>query len=150
MSVDTKGLIKGNISPEEITNILQQKGYINVGIMRKDKMEVKECGTYYSSVITFDDKDDKRMIFVLYDTYQGDVKTLVNEGEDIDLNNIYTQISLGFWNNSEKIIKDIIDEYGGYIDVNDCDDIGYKPIKLDSKSNTRPVINVTMKDIYIR
>lgn len=133
MSVDTKGLIKGNISPEEITNILQQKGYINVGIMRKDKIEVKECRTCYSSVITFDDKDDKRMIFVLYDTYQGDVKTLVNEGEDIDLNNIYTQISLGFWNNSEKIVKDIIDEYGGYIDVNDCDDIGYKPIKLDFK-----------------
>ena len=133
MSVDTKGLIKGNISPEEITNILQQKGYINVGIMRKDKIEVKECRTCYSSVITFDDKDDKRMIFVLYDTYQGDVKTLVHEGEDIDLNNIYTQISLGFWNNSEKIVKDIIDEYGGYIDVNDCDDIGYKPIKLDFK-----------------
>ena len=133
MSVDTKGLIKGNISPEEITNILQQKGYINVGIMRKDKIEVKECRTCYSSVITFDDKDDKRMIFVLYDTYQGDVKTLVNEGEDIDLNNIYTQISLGFWNNSEKIVKDIIDEYGGYIDVNVCDDIGYKPIKLDFK-----------------
>ena len=133
MSVDTKGLIKGNISPEEITNILQQKGYINVGIMRKDKIEVKECRTCYSSVITFDDKDDKRMMFVLYNTYQCDVKTLVNKGEKIDLNNIYTQISLGFWNNSEKIVKDIIDEYGGYIDVNDCDDIGYKPIKLDFK-----------------
>ena len=59
-----------------------------------------------------------------------------------------TYLSLYLSASSVEIIKDIVIEFGGWIDENDCDDEPYYPIFKDADNNIKPIIYVTMEDIY--
>ena len=60
-----------------------------------------------------------------------------------------TTISLGRDKNSVDIIKTLVAQFGGgWIDENDCDDNDFYPIEMDADGNIKPVIYVTMEEIY--
>ena len=60
-----------------------------------------------------------------------------------------TSLSLGKWNSSVEIIKDIVTHFGGgWIDEDDCDSEDYYPIESNPDGSIKPVIKVTMQDIY--
>lgn len=148
MSVDTKGLLKGRIDIEEVANIIKNKFKTEYIKIEKEKdnvynIEGKEFRSEYGRIF-FTYKGDNRILSYYFSTSQSDIK----QHDEVNQENIYTQISLGYWGDSEKIITEIVKEYGGYIDKNDCDDIDYEPIEVDSNGNIIPVIHVTMTDIY--
>ncbi len=130
MSVDTKGLIIGEISPEEVTNILIQKGYDEVEIRRKNKLDLGESRTCYSSVIMFNCCGNYKLLHVLYDTCQTDINQDIKGGEKINPALEYTQLFIEYDENSEEIMKDVVSEFGGYIDSDDCDNKGYKLVQM--------------------
>ena len=45
-------------------------------------------------------------------------------------------------------MRDLVSQFGGWIDENDCDDEDYYPISKDTDGNITPVILVTMEEIY--
>lgn len=45
-------------------------------------------------------------------------------------------------------MRDLVLQFGGWIDENDCDDEDYYPISKDADGNISPVLLVTMEDIY--
>lgn len=148
MSVGTKGLLKGRIDIEEVANIIKNKFKTEYIRIEKEKdnvynIEGKEFRSEYGRIF-FNYKGDNRILRWGFSTSQSDIK----QHDEVNQENIYTQISLGYWGDSEKIITEIVKEYGGYIDKNDCDDIDYEPIEVDSNGNIIPVIHVTMTDIY--
>jgi hypothetical protein len=46
------------------------------------------------------------------------------------------------------IMNDIVTNFGGYIDRNDCDDIPYEPVIKNPDKTIKPVYHVSMQDIY--
>jgi hypothetical protein len=66
------------------------------------------------------------MLWVMYDS--------VNESDPID----GVLLSLGCHGSSIEIMKTILKEFGGYLDENDCDGIGYYPIEAENKNQPEP------------
>lgn len=128
MSVDTKGIIKGKVNPKEIYNIIcdlyDEEAIYNID---NENSRNEECG-----FICFKDGKDQRQIYVSTDTNEKwKEKYLLDSGIDKD----YVYLSLGMWNNSVEIISNIVKNFGGYIDENDCDEIGYVYIPKDKNYN---------------
>lgn len=57
-------------------------------------------------------------------------------------------LSLGNDEDAIKIVNDILSYFGGWIDVNDCDDIPYVPVECNSNDKIEPLKYITMEDIY--
>ena len=150
MSVSCNGLLLGKVSVEEIANVIKQKLGCDFKIEKSyhgNKNGLQQYDGYYTiyRTITFTYKGENRMLSVYFDSMQHDVK---QHKDCVDLSNIYTQISVNSWGSSEEIIASIVSEFGGYIDVNDCDDKGYELVIQYKSSSIKPVIHITMNDIY--
>lgn len=144
MSIDTKGLLIGKVNFEHIKDVIEKK------IGNVTRFEINEKNTYddgsnysQSAYISFEDREDKRMLCCFFSSCQYDCSNI----EEIDHNQQYTQVSLGMWGNSEQIMENIVEEFGGYIDINDCDKEGYKMVKCEKSVQLRPVIHVTKEEI---
>lgn len=161
MGVDTKGRLIGRVKPEEVLNFIKQKYDANAmsDVKRRyddyeftwkhekygDEKPYTESGSIY-----FKDGDNNRKLFYYY--------TNVNSFENLELyselgledmvKSETTQLILGYWGNSANIMTDLATEFGGWIDENDCDDESYYPIIKNSEGSIRPVIYVTMDEIY--
>lgn len=147
MSVDTKGLLKGEVTPEEVKDLLQQKGYKNIHIERHD--ERKDDGNYYNfSFITFDGNTNRRRLTISYNSDRTEFNELIKNEVNQIKGDKYTSISLGKDEEAIKIITSIIKQFGGYIDIDDCDDVDYQFIPMNKQFELKPIIHVTMKDIY--
>lgn len=143
MSVDCKGLIIGEITIQEVFEIIRKK-FDNNATFDVTERFTTEYGYIDSGVILFNFKDEKRSLHTFYSSSQSDIK---NISDNIDKTKNYTQLSLGSWGSSEKIMTDIVREFGGYIDINDCDDIGYQLIACEKSLQLRPVIHMTYKEL---
>lgn len=114
MSVETYGIIKKKTSAKRIAEYLKTK-YTNVKLLKKDKEPVFE--NLYK--IKFQDKKDHRLMYII----QHDKKHPVDPEDywvELDEYNTdyftktsFTSINLGYWGNSVKIIKDIVEHFGG-------------------------------------
>ena len=135
MGVDTKGLLKGKVKHEEILNFIKQK-YDEDAISCVGKNSYDER---YMGFIYFKMNNEGRSMF--YVSESGDKYDEVEQGK-------YTSISLGHDDNAIKIIREIVTEFEGYIEENDCDDKGFEPIIKNSDGTIKPVIRVTMEEIY--
>jgi hypothetical protein len=113
MGLSTHGIISKDITAREvfdvIVNLYDKNAEFDVKI---DKYDNKECGSIY-----FKDGEDQRKLFYCI-VSDGAEDTEYDEKEHVGL-------ILGYWGNSVEIMSNIVKIFGGYVDENDCDDIGY-------------------------
>lgn len=122
MWIDTHGIIKNKKcdSLDEIANILKNKlGATKVIVDKKKDLSD-------GSFIRFKYKDEDRKLFVMNSENYSDYP-------ELKLNTPYIWLSLWLWGSSVEIIKGIVEEFGGFIDENDCDDNGYYTVTKKSK-----------------
>jgi hypothetical protein len=156
MGIDTEVMLKGFVSADDITKFLSKKysnvnnnvnknSYQSICDLRKDydKFIVKDCSdvcNVISGFITFTDTvtGERRMLHYVYDNirYTDELQETINK---LDVENktefignyvMYeVKLSIGYCDRSVEIMKEILEEFGGWIDENDCDDVGYKYIE---------------------
>lgn len=164
MGVDTKGRLKGNISPEDVLNFIRQtfdkdaKSFIET----TEYNDIKNCDfakevygesekwMITSGYINFNDGKNDRNLFYYYSN--------INSYENLDFYRNYgledmvktetTHISLGYFGNSVEDILKIVSHFGGWIDDNDCDDNEYYYVGKSPDDKIKPIIHITMQDIY--
>jgi hypothetical protein len=164
MGCDTHGKLKGYIKPEEVLNFIRQKWdqnarncvevrhYGNLNDLKFSFKKTNENDTEWlveSGFITFKVGDEDRMLHYSHDniiTFDN-LQYYSNVGlEEIVLNDT-TSLSLGLWGSSIEIMKEIVAQFGGWVDENDCDDEEYYPISKNDDGSIKPVIRVTIEDI---
>ena len=164
MGVDTKGKLKGYVSPQEVLNFIKQ----TIDSNAKSHVELKDYGiAEYDWIKERYDNTNKWLItsgFINFTSKQGEQRSLfycynnVNSYENLEYYSEYglenmvksetTDIMLGCYGDSVEVIKSIVTEFGGWIDENDCDDKEYYPIEKDSNGNIKQVFHISMEDIY--
>lgn len=152
MGVDTKGKIKGKISPEEIVKVLKE----NLGVDAVSDVSSHDYGklddldfTFVKygnnehwiidhGFICFEINGDRRMLFYSYSNiniYEDLTYYKKEFPERTDLKEMVksetTSISLGLWKYSVEIIETIVSAFGGWVDDNDCDDVPYRRIEKE-------------------
>lgn len=169
MGCDTHGKVKGFVRYEDILNFIVQKYDPNATChITRDNYDKKlsdidwphkvnehseKSDVWYtvSGFINFDYYGEDRQLFYHY----GNINSLENldyytsEGLEDMVRAETTFISLGCWGHSVDIIREIVAQFGGgWVDNNDCDDKPYYPVEVDVDGNIKPIIYVTMEDIY--
>lgn len=142
MTVDTKGLLKGDVSHIEIIEFLKKKfntENITHDIVKYPTFTKFYLKPIYHGCIQIETKNEHRSMFYISGKPKDESYTEVDDGE-------YTYISLGHNELAEEIIESIVTEFGGYIDYNDCDDEGFIPVAKEGRF--KPIRRVTMKEIY--
>lgn len=128
MGVDTKAILRKDVSLREIVEVLEAE-YGNVEV----------DGTYIKDYFTvrFDDGEVMRMLHVMF----GDVAL-----HDYQIDGVL--LSLGFFGNAKEIMMTLLNEFGGYIDENDSDDKGFEPVNI---SEFEKAVNKTQnaRDILV-
>lgn len=168
MGCDTHGKIKGYIRYEEIFNFIRQK-YDKDAVCEVKKeihQPISKCNWKYrvqehsednenwytiNGYIHFKYNDEKRILFYDYDNLNSfeNLKYYSEHGLEDMVQAETTYISLGYWGSSVDIIKEIVAHFGGgWLDENDCDDKVYYPVKVNVDGSIKPVMYVTMEDIY--
>ena len=164
MGVDTKGLLKGKIEHEEVLSFIRQKFDENA----KSHIELKDYGSdskhdwikerydntgkwlTRSGFISFNDGTEETNIFYCY-TNNNSYENL-EYYEDCGLEDMVksetTYLSMSCFGSSKKIMKEIVSHFGGWIDENDCDNEPYYPIIKNVDGSIKPVIRVTMEELY--
>lgn len=163
MEIDTRVMLKGFVSAEDITKFLSKKysdvrnnvsktSYQSICDLKKEYKEYVEDSfivkdgsdvcNIISGFITFIDTvtGERRMLHYFYDNirYTDELQETINK---IDVENkaefignyvMYeVKLSLSYYDRSVEIMKEILEEFGGWLDENDCDDIGYRYIKKE-------------------
>lgn len=164
MSVSTIGYAKGKIRYQEILDFIRQK-YDKTATAKIETTSQKLSSITWdyekfnsddstwditSGFISFEFNGTKRMLFYMYDNlkHMESVEDFEENGNADLAHANKTYFSMGQDNDAIKILTDIISQYGGWIDTNDCDDISFIKITKNPDENIKPVVFVTMEDIY--
>ena len=176
MGVCTRALLKGKINPEEIANFILnyynlEPNEIRVGDIFADSVNLKETNLnpvkQYGEKTDFWNTDCTHIVFVNPFINSAPKNTTsthrslfwyytnsVFKGDDdteIALQNETTYISLGYDNDAIEIIKTITAHFGGWMDENNCDDVGY--IEVDPEGSEaknkeiKPIFYFTIEDL---
>jgi len=155
MGVDTHARLRGYVSPDELARYIERRYNIKVGkyIDVRNEGLIKDLGITYSHKVVSGAKEyikevgnlcftlvingveETRSLFYLHET----IIPIENEEYYLEnglreLNEIDTTfISLGYWASSVEIMRDIVEEYGGWLDENDCDEYPYYYIRKRRK-----------------
>lgn len=131
MSVSVHGKIykSSGISLEDIINVVKEIYDKNMTASLR-----KSSNSYRYSHVDFIDSNAKK-------EFQSRTLTIV-EYE----NEPYIWMSLGKFGTAKDIIFNIVKQFGGEIDEDDCDDIGFIPVEKDAIEIPK-VMEVTYKDI---
>jgi hypothetical protein len=122
MSVDTKGILLGRFSAQEIANILSENLYevksIDFGVYLdsdnpKNFWWVKD--DYINIIDSACSINPKRRMQVFQSDKNRDYLTITKEND-------ITILTLGCFGNSVGIIKSVVMKTGGWLLENDCDD----------------------------
>jgi hypothetical protein len=152
MGVDTKGRIKGRISPKEIVRVIKEKFGVDAvsDVKPHDYGKLDDLDFTFEhygnngnwiidhGFICFEINGDRRMLFYHYSNiniYENLTYYKKEFPERVDLEEMVksetTNISLGCWKNSVEIIEAIVSAFGGWVDDNDCDDVPYRRIEKE-------------------
>lgn len=152
MGCDTYGKIKGYVKHEDIFEFIKQKYDKNAtnDVKKEITCALSECNWEYkmnehsednenwytiSGFICFEYKEEDRMLFYYYDNINSyeDLEYYTEFGLEDMVKTETTHIGLGYWGSSVKIIKEIVENFGGgWLDENDCDDKPYHIIESNS------------------
>lgn len=166
MGVDTCGRLLGHVRKEEVINYIYHnwdkdvrsnincydcndwrgKDFIKE-IYDKDKNIYSEYGR-----IDFKYKDEQRSLFYCYNSYNAyeNLEFYKKHGLEDMVKSETTFISLGKWESSVEIVKELVSYFGGYIDHDDCDDEEYYYIpstQPDRREEFPPVIYLTQEEL---
>lgn len=121
MSVVSRGYIPYKVEVEDIKKAIQKLYNYNESI--EDDIKSDKLGT--SGFIYYKD----RWVFYSVNGFsKGDTLSLDNDKE-IESEKDWTYLSLGADKEGQKIIKDLIEVFGGYYDYSDCENGIYEFIK---------------------
>lgn len=125
MGVDTKGYMKGNVTATEVYDIVCEKFDKDAQFgIKIDNYDKEERGFIY-----FEFAGEKRQLFYCTgETERLSDFPLIAEKSDDKI--VY--LILGYWGSSVEIMTEVVKEFGGYVDDNDCDDIEAYYITKDS------------------
>lgn len=150
MSCDIVLRLKGHVTVEQIVDYIDEHykfisnsvkeenyGSLNKYNWFEEKYDDSNEWKITSGLITFNDGERNRSIFYVYQN--------INFYENLEYYRKYhlenmvksetTSLSLGCYGNSVKIMKGIAQEFGGWLDENDCDDIS--PYWIDKVDKTK-------------
>lgn len=167
MGVCTRALLKGKINPEEIANFILH--YYNLELN-----QVKTCDLFTNSIKIENGLKPLKLYGEFTDLWNTDTTHIVFinpfnkkthrslfwyysncvfEGEDsyITSQNETTYISLSYDPEAIAIIKAITSHFGGWMDENDCDGIGYVEV-IPNESNgknseIKPIFYFTIEEL---
>ena len=164
MSVDTKGLLKGKVTPDEIINFIRQtfdpnaKAHIKFNNYGDDsgfewiKERYDDSGEWkdWHGFIDFYDGISDRELFYCYTNHNSleNLEYYSEFGLEDMVKEEITYISLNKDESSIDGIKKIAAHFGGWIDEDDCDDEPYYPILKNENGTIKPVVHVTMTEVY--
>lgn len=111
MSVDSKAIIRKGVNIQEIELALKRK-YSEVRVISSSMDDIM--------YVMFKDGQEDRQMAV---SFNG--SCLKDNGID------GVRLSLGLWGNTIEILKYLCQTFGGYLDENDCDDIGFYSINFE-------------------
>lgn len=164
MGVDTKGLLKGRVSPEDVLNFIRQTfdpnsiSHVKLNNYGDDssyewiKERYDDSGEWktWRGYIYFHDGVRDRSLFYCYTNHNSweNLKYYSEFGLEDMVKAETTHISLNKDESSIDDIKKIVTHFGGWIDEDDCDDELYYPILKNKDETIKPVIHVTMDDTY--
>jgi hypothetical protein len=126
VGVDTKAILRKDVSLEEIKETLETK-YSNVDIISTS------MGYYF--YVVFDDGGSHRNLNIMFSNI-----ALHDYGIDGVL------ASLGCWGNSKEVMMLLLNKFGGYLDENDCDDKEFEPVNIELFEQAK---DLTAKDKLI-
>lgn len=150
MSADVTLNLKGYISAEQIVDYIDEHyKLINNGVKEENYGSLNECDwvkekyddsnewKITSGFITFNDGNENRAMFYLYQNvnfYENLEYYSEHDLEDM-VKSETTHLSLEHYGNSVDIMKGIAQEFGGWLNENDCDDI--PPYWIDKVDKTK-------------
>jgi len=117
MGVDTKAIIRKGTTVKEIKETLEKK---------YGKVKIHTTNESYYMCFIIDQGDNNRMLSAFFNDYGK---------SDYGIDGVL--LSLGASGKAEEIMNVLLDEFGGYIDKNDCDDIGYEPVNLEAFNKSK-------------
>lgn len=120
MGVDTKAIIRKNLSLEEL-KVHAEKHFGGVEVETSNGLGFD---LFYLNFADPIEKDRNRSLAVFLDPKLA--------GRDYGIEG--TLLSLGCWGGAVDIMKVFLKEFGGYLDENDCDATGFEPHHLDKFS----------------
>lgn len=164
MGVCTKGRLNGYVKPEYILNYIKQKYDLNA-LMKISVHDFGKKSDMDFIVKTFDDSErwiteegrisfmdgnDPRELVYYHDNIleRDEFEYFKSTGIEELTKQETTGVSLGAWGRSVDIMKDIVSQFGGWIDENDSDDQSFYPILRSEDENITPVFHVTMQEVY--
>ena len=165
MSADTRAYLQGKIEPEEIARCLCYYYDIDIRDIKIDHRTFDDIPLTenlqkilihnYSTNQDFWHTEISSINFV---TPEGNYRTIMRVYDDCVFENDkvfkkesnipFTSISLFCDEQGKDIIKAITSYFGGYMDENDCDDIGYVPIPKSHSQNENEANNGVIKPIF--
>ena len=172
MGADTKGLIKGYVSADEVLNFIRQKydkdakncvksmkcgelSTLDFGFVMQPNHETDTEWVITSGFINFSYNGEIRSLFYSYNNinpYENLEYYEKNYSEYTYLSDMIksetVSLSLGKDDDAITIMTDILSYFGGWIDANDCDDIPYIPVPSKLNDDIEPIKYITMDDIY--
>lgn len=162
MSVDTKGRLIGKVTHEQILNFIKQKYDKDAfsGVKKEyydynvdwehikygDENHYVESGFIYFKTLN----GNKRQMFYYYSNinHLDNLKFYSECGlKDMVMSEV-TILNLGCNTEAVEIMRDVVTEFGGWIDENDCDDKEYYPVLKNPDGTIKEVIYVTMEEVY--
>lgn len=149
MSVKVEGYFKSNIGTEDIYNFILQVydmgAKISVGLTslfeHNDDLPQESI-----RIISFSYKGENRDLRIVTNNRITDLSSMKGS---LDFNGeLYTFINLGKFGVAEEVITTLLGHFGGYIDKDDCDDIGLELVPTNINALVKPIKNMTLNDVY--
>lgn len=125
MTIDSKALIKGKIEIVDMIKLVNRKFDKDaIGTIKVDEnedMEMCRIGLNY--------KDEDRILTVMNcpEAWSGDAEVKELRGSES------TYLRMSYGGDSTEILTTILNEYGGWLDYNDCDDEDYVYIEKNNR-----------------
>jgi len=151
MSVEVKVRLRGYVKAEEILNYLVQKIDPKATMSPISKCEkTKENCDLYSEFTIFTFMTDKNVSMSYYYTNDNDenYEYWVEKGLKDMVDTANTRLSMYCNNYNINLMKNLVAEFGGWIDEKDSDDEYFYPVEKNSDGSIKPIFYVTMEDIY--
>lgn len=119
MGADTKGFLRKEVTATEVYNVIATK------FDREAIYDIRTDRDGEMGSIIFKYNDEDRSLFYC-------VTSDIREGTEFD-SMPHVSLILGMWGSSVHIMTEIVKEFGGYVDENDCDGIG--AVYIDSTNS---------------
>ena len=136
MSVDVKVKLDGYVSPKEIEDFLNEIGSVEISKInktnyrnsceneRKERFDDNKDWIEEEGRITFNYNSERRVLFYIYDNvnYWNNINYYSEELQEKYVKGEHTELLLSLYGKAVEIMKLICENFGGWIDENDCDD----------------------------